>query len=147
MDYLKYYLPVLVQLTALGGLLVGGDWVWIGVATFPALAIIDSLLPRDYSARKMSSKALALIPVWICTLLGPVLGAIGVAWAQSAFSERFPSEWTYLQGFLFIVVVGFLPAGLAGLPQLRHRFARRRRPEPDPQPLDDLPVLEKEPAR
>ncbi|MGY2119713.1 urea ABC transporter permease subunit UrtC [Nocardia gipuzkoensis] len=49
------------------------------------------------------------------TLLGPVLGAIGVAWAQTAFSEEFPSGWTYLQGVLFIVVVGFVPAGLAGL--------------------------------
>ena len=29
------------------------------------------------------------------TLLGPVLGAIGVAWAQTLFSERFPSEWIY----------------------------------------------------
>ncbi|WP_327110546.1 urea ABC transporter permease subunit UrtC [Nocardia sp. NBC_01730] len=49
------------------------------------------------------------------TLLGPALGAIGVAWAQTAFSEEFPSGWTYLQGVLFIVVVGFVPAGLAGL--------------------------------
>ena len=49
------------------------------------------------------------------TLLGPVLGAIGVAWAQTLFSERFPSEWTYAQGLLFIVVVGFFPAGFAGL--------------------------------
>ncbi|MGK8485501.1 urea ABC transporter permease subunit UrtC [Nocardia asiatica] len=49
------------------------------------------------------------------TLLGPVLGAIGVAWAQTALSEEFPSGWTYLQGVLFIVVVGFVPAGLAGL--------------------------------
>ncbi|WP_068059712.1 urea ABC transporter permease subunit UrtC [Nocardia xishanensis] len=49
------------------------------------------------------------------TLLGPVLGAIGVAWAQTAFSEQFPSGWTYLQGVLFIVVVGFVPAGLAGV--------------------------------
>ncbi|MGV9798655.1 urea ABC transporter permease subunit UrtC [Mycobacterium sp. NPDC003449] len=58
------------------------------------------------------------------TLLGPVLGAIGVAWAQTLFSERFPSEWTYAQGLLFIVVVGFFPAGLAGLGVL---FARRRK--------------------
>ncbi|MEV0249309.1 urea ABC transporter permease subunit UrtC [Nocardia sp. NPDC050712] len=49
------------------------------------------------------------------TLLGPVLGAIGVAWAQTALSEQFPSGWTYLQGVLFIVVVGFIPAGLAGV--------------------------------
>lgn len=55
------------------------------------------------------------------TLLGPVLGAIGVAWAQTTFSERFPSEWIYAQGLLFIVVVGFFPAGLAGLGALTRR--------------------------
>lgn len=58
------------------------------------------------------------------TLLGPVLGAIGVAWAQTLFSERFPSEWTYAQGLMFIVVVGFFPAGFAGLAIL---FKRRRK--------------------
>lgn len=58
------------------------------------------------------------------TLLGPVLGAVGVAWAQTALSESFPSAWTYAQGLLFIVVVGFFPAGLAGLASLRRRRAR-----------------------
>jgi urea transport system permease protein len=67
------------------------------------------------------------------TLLGPVLGAIGVAWAQSLFSERFPSEWTYAQGLLFIVVVGFFPAGLAGLGALSMRW-RTRKPKPPPEP-------------
>ncbi|WP_280450006.1 urea ABC transporter permease subunit UrtC [Nocardia brasiliensis] len=63
------------------------------------------------------------------TLLGPVLGAIGVAWAQTALSEQFPSGWTYLQGVLFIVVIGFVPAGLAGAwllakDRLGNRFRR-----------------------
>ncbi|WP_280496668.1 urea ABC transporter permease subunit UrtC [Nocardia asiatica] len=60
------------------------------------------------------------------TLLGPVLGAIGVAWAQTALSEEFPSGWTYLQGVLFIVVVGFVPAGLAGLWPLLKRLRDNR---------------------
>ena len=79
------------------------------------------------------------------TLLGPVLGAIGVAWAQTLFSERFPSAWTYAQGLLFIVVVGFLPAGLAGLGALfahRRRRAKDAAPEPEPDPDPD-PELEK----
>ncbi|MEU0501496.1 urea ABC transporter permease subunit UrtC [Nocardia sp. NPDC005998] len=69
------------------------------------------------------------------TLLGPVLGAIGVAWAQTALSEEFPSSWTYLQGVLFIVVVGFIPAGLAGVwPMLKglldSRFGKTVEPVP-----------------
>ena len=72
------------------------------------------------------------------TLLGPVLGAVGVAWAQTLFSERFPSQWIYAQGLLFIVVVGFFPAGLAGLGALIRR--RRATPvEPRSQVEDAVP--------
>lgn len=71
------------------------------------------------------------------TLLGPVLGAIGVAWAQTLFSERFPSEWIYAQGLLFIVVVGFFPAGLAGLGVLLKRRRGRAPKAPPPEPASD----------
>ncbi|MFC8850499.1 urea ABC transporter permease subunit UrtC [Micromonospora sp. NPDC057141] len=64
------------------------------------------------------------------TLLGPVLGAVAVAWARTALSERFPGTWTYLQGLLFVLVVAFLPGGLASLWAL----ARNRRAEPDRPP-------------
>ncbi|MGK8520885.1 urea ABC transporter permease subunit UrtC [Nocardia asteroides] len=85
------------------------------------------------------------------TLLGPVLGAIGVAWAQTALSEEFPSGWTYLQGVLFIVVVGFVPAGLAGLWPLakglvESRFRRRPAPAVTAEDLPE-PVTEKVEAR
>ncbi|MTE16629.1 urea ABC transporter permease subunit UrtC [Nocardia aurantiaca] len=66
------------------------------------------------------------------TLLGPVLGAVGVAWAQTTFSEHFPSAWTYFQGALFIVVVGFIPAGLAGFGPMAKRLLVRPRPTPAP---------------
>ena len=72
------------------------------------------------------------------TLLGPVLGAIGVAWAQTLFSERFPSAWTYGQGLLFILVVGFLPAGLAGLGvYLKRRRKAGADKDPDKAPDSD----------
>ncbi|MBF6172989.1 urea ABC transporter permease subunit UrtC [Nocardia blacklockiae] len=74
------------------------------------------------------------------TLLGPVLGAVGVAWAQTTFSEHFPSGWTYLQGVLFIVVVGFVPAGLAGFRPLAmdlvDRVRRASRSGPTAEPAD-----------
>ncbi|MCZ4079199.1 urea ABC transporter permease subunit UrtC [Rhodococcus sp. H36-A4] len=72
------------------------------------------------------------------TLLGPVLGALGVAWAQTTLSEQFPSGWTYAQGLLFIVVVGFFPAGVAGL------FALRRRKKTADDPGAVVDVEEKE---
>lgn len=49
------------------------------------------------------------------SLVGAVLGAIAVAWAKTALSEEFPAAWTYAQGLLFVLVVGFLPGGLASL--------------------------------
>lgn len=73
------------------------------------------------------------------TLLGPVLGAIGVAWAQTTLSENFPSAWTYAQGLLFIVVIGFFPAGIAGLAKLFK--SRRAAPtEPEPESARELEV-------
>lgn len=74
------------------------------------------------------------------TLLGPVLGAIGVAWAQTALSEEFPSSWTYLQGVLFIVVVGFIPAGLAGAwPMLKGVLDSRFRKTVEPAVVSEPP--------
>ncbi|MGY4643808.1 urea ABC transporter permease subunit UrtC [Cellulomonas sp. URHB0016] len=55
------------------------------------------------------------------TLLGPVLGAVAVSWAETSLSESFPSFWTYFQGALFIGVVAFLPNGLATLGQVWRR--------------------------
>ncbi|MEV0076627.1 urea ABC transporter permease subunit UrtC [Nocardia neocaledoniensis] len=82
------------------------------------------------------------------TLLGPVLGAIGVAWAQTSLSESFPSGWTYLQGVLFIVVVGFIPAGLAGLwPLLKGWLDDRRKPAVPAPPAEPAVIEEKVEAR
>jgi urea transport system permease protein len=47
------------------------------------------------------------------TLLGPALGVVGVAWAKTALSERYPAAWTYFEGLLFMIPVLFLPGGLA----------------------------------
>lgn len=74
-------------------------------------------------------------------LLGPVLGAVAVAWAKTTLSEEFPAAWTYLQGLLFVLVVAFLPGGLASLAGMVRR--RRRRP-PDPAPVSPAPVSAQE---
>lgn len=79
-DYAKYYLPPLIQVLACLGLYLGGDYVWIGIASFPALALLDSLLPPDLRTRKMKSKAWAYVPVWISTLLGPIMYVV-LAWS------------------------------------------------------------------
>jgi len=76
------------------------------------------------------------------TLLGPVLGAIAVAWAGTTLSESIPSGWTYLQGFLFMLVIAFLPGGLASLGGVWSGLrARLRKPPPQsPTPVDPAEV-------
>lgn len=70
------------------------------------------------------------------TLLGPVLGSIAVSWAQTSVSEQFPSGWIYFQGALFILVIAFLPGGLASLVRRR----RRGGAAPAAPPGDDAPT-------
>ncbi|MEO8628820.1 MAG: urea ABC transporter permease subunit UrtC [Betaproteobacteria bacterium] len=49
------------------------------------------------------------------SLIGAVYGAVVVGAAKTYFSENFVEYWLYFIGALFIVVVMFLPQGLAGL--------------------------------
>jgi urea transport system permease protein len=49
------------------------------------------------------------------SLIGAVYGAVLVGAAKTYFSENFVEYWLYFVGALFIVVVVFLPNGLAGL--------------------------------
>jgi urea transport system permease protein len=71
------------------------------------------------------------------TLLGPVLGAVGIAAAQSGLSSTFPSFWVYFQGLLFVLVIGFMPGGLASLPSLVGM--RRKTSAPAPVPAAPAP--------
>jgi urea transport system permease protein len=58
------------------------------------------------------------------SLVGPALGAVAVAWARTALSERVPSAWTYFEGLLFILPIVFLPGGLASLWRLRRKAGK-----------------------
>ena len=49
------------------------------------------------------------------SLIGAIYGAVLVGAAKTYFSENFVEYWLYFIGGLFIVIVVFLPQGLAGL--------------------------------
>jgi urea transport system permease protein len=72
------------------------------------------------------------------TLAGPVLGAIMVAYAQTTLSEQFPAFWIYFQGAIFILVVAFLPGGIASVPDVIKRRRSRSGSSP-PIPPDPPP--------
>ncbi|MCQ4327117.1 urea ABC transporter permease subunit UrtC [Pseudomonas stutzeri] len=51
------------------------------------------------------------------SLVGAIYGTLLIGAAKTYFSENFVSVWQYFIGVLFMVVVLFLPSGLAGLLQ------------------------------
>jgi hypothetical protein len=106
MDYARYYLPVLIQLAAYGGFLLGGDWVWLGVASLPALGVLDSLLPDDMAPRRMRDGLAADLPVWMATFL-----AVGLYVAAAAWVGRNPSIYPlqYLGAVLSLAWLSVVP--------------------------------------
>ena len=58
--------------------------------------------------------------IWVAvggraTLIGAILGAVGVNWARSLLTTHFPELWPFFLGGLFVVVVLFFPNGCVGL--------------------------------
>ena len=85
----------------------------VGGAMFAPIAGIISPSNVDATASIMMIAGVAL--GGRASLLGPALGAIAVGYGQSTLSEQFPTNWVYFQGALFIVVILFLPGGIASL--------------------------------
>lgn len=83
----------------------------IGGALF--VPIVGIISPSDVGVVPSIAFLIGVAIGGRATLLGPVLGAIGVSWAQTSLSESFPSGWIYLQGLLFVIVIAFLPGGIA----------------------------------
>jgi len=60
--------------------------------------------------------------IWVAvggrgTLLGPVVGALGVNWLQSTLTTNYPDLWLLVLGGLFVAVVLFFPDGVVGTAQ------------------------------
>jgi urea transport system permease protein len=101
-----------------------------GVAGALSAPIIGIVAPNQFAALPS-----ILMVCWVAvggrgTIWGAVLGALLVGWGRTTFSETWPEQWTYVQGLLFVVVVAFVPGGIAGVGRLvRQGVARRRRAE------------------
>ncbi len=79
LDYARYYITPGLQLLTAFGVLMGGAYAWLGLSTLFLLALADAVLPDDLAERRINNKALANIPIWFCTLMGPTLLLI-LAW-------------------------------------------------------------------
>lgn len=103
----------------------------IGGALFVPIAGIISPTNVDAAASILLIAGVAL--GGRASLLGPALGAIAVGYGRSSLSEKYPTNWTYFQGALFIVVMLLLPGGIASLGSgLKSLGARVRRVAPSP---------------
>ena len=75
--------------------------------------------------------------VWVAvggrgTLLGPIVGAIGVNAMKSWATQAFPDLWLIILGGMFVVIVLFLPKGIVGIPaQIRALLAKRQAGTPE----------------
>jgi urea transport system permease protein len=66
------------------------------------------------------------------SIVGPILGAIGVNALKSYATHSFAEQWPYFLGILFILVTLFLPDGLVGIPDRIRGLRARRRPAVEP---------------
>jgi urea transport system permease protein len=109
------YDPANIKLVAF---VVAAIMASVGGALFAPIAGIISPSNVDATASIMLLAGVAL--GGRASLLGPALGALAVGFGQSTLSEQFPTQWTYFQGALFILVILFLPGGVASLwPKLK----------------------------
>lgn len=70
--------------------------------------------------------------VWVAvggraTLIGPIIGAVGINYLKSWASREFPDLWLILLGMLFLLVVLFLPGGVVSIPERLRAWREKRR--------------------
>ncbi len=75
------------------------------------------------------------VVVWVATggrnsLIGGIIGAIGINAARSVLTGRFPEWWPIILGSLFVAVVLLLPNGIVGLPRQCWQGLCRLRSQP-----------------
>ena len=75
MDTARYYLVTVIVALATVGVWAGGRWVWLGIGTLPVLLVLDLALPQDHAVRRVRSRALANVPVYLHV---PLLGVLWV---------------------------------------------------------------------
>ncbi len=131
----SYKIFIFAVAAALGGL-AGALYVpQVGIITPSQIGVLPSLE----------------IVVWVATggrnsLIGAIIGAVGINAARSVLTARFPEWWPVILGSLFVAVVLFFPDGVVGIPSQCRRGIRRlrarlagapaRRPEPGPRPSE-----------
>ena len=70
--------------------------------------------------------------IWVAvggrgTLIGAIVGAVGINWIRSILTNHFPELWPFFLGGLFVAVVMFFPKGVVGIfSQVQSLVPRRK---------------------
>lgn len=114
--YLGYSVENVKTVTFMGG---------AGLAAFAGglMALATGLVAADLFTFLFATQMM----VWVAvggraTIIGPVIGAIGLQLLGARLSGSFPTQWSLIQGLLFVLVVVFTPSGI--LPPLTRAFGR-----------------------
>jgi urea transport system permease protein len=105
-----------------------------GVLYVPQVGIIN---PSEMAP----DKSLEAV-VWVAvggrgTLIGPIIGAIGVNALKSWATRAYPDMWLLILGTLFVLVTIFMPRGIVGLPEQLRALKRRVQAKPATAPIVD----------
>jgi urea transport system permease protein len=120
----NYKLFVFVVSAALAGLAGALYAPQVGIITPAQIGVLPSLE----------------MVIWVAvggrgSLVGAVVGAIGVNWGRSILTNHFPDLWPFFLGGLFIAVVLFFPDGLVGVARrLKTAWQGVHKPVPLPEP-------------
>jgi len=88
--------------------------------------------------------------VWVAvggrgTLLGPIVGAIGINALRSWATHAYPDSWLIVLGAIFLIVVLFLPGGVISLPSKIAAFWKDRE-KSSPAPASAVSAAATKPA-
>ena len=119
----------------LGALLAG----YAGMLYAPQMGI--------FTPASMEADKSILVVIWVAvggrgTIMGAVIGALGVNLFYNFLTTRAPEVWPFIQGLLFIAVVLLFPGGLMDLPaRIRQLISRKSASvqRDKPEPSNDVP--------
>lgn len=80
MGALRYYICTVVVLTAIYGFYLGGEYVWLGVGTFPVLLIFDVLLPQDHKHWEIKNGFVADLALYLHVPLMFIMYGMFLRW-------------------------------------------------------------------
>ena len=103
---IRYYLPIVFQLTGIVGIFAGGAWTWIGIAQLVGLAVANAVLDDDLRQRPVANTTLMDVPVALGAVLGFVVVSL-VAWraGQGGLSSFEIAGMIVTGGWLTVLVM------------------------------------------